>query len=78
LDVRQRLQGDSRKPTIRDMKKSGTKYTTNASGRRKAATAVPKKLVAVRKAAQKPTHASRAAIRRAIRAVAGEWREANA
>lgn len=49
-----------------------------ASTGKTARKAAPKKLVAVRKAAQTPTHATRATIRRAIRAVTAEWREANA
>jgi hypothetical protein len=55
-----------------------TKRRVEASNGKTARKAGPKKLVAVRKAAQEPTHATRATIRRAVRAVAAEWREANA
>ncbi|MBX6741131.1 MAG: hypothetical protein IRY87_03670 [Acetobacteraceae bacterium] len=46
--------------------------------RKAAAKASPKRLVAVKNAAQKPTHATRAAIRRAVRAVTTERPHADA
>ena len=60
------------------MKTIPTKRRVEGLTGKTARQAAPKKLVAVRKAAQEPTHATRATIRRAIRAVAAEWREANA
>jgi hypothetical protein len=60
------------------MKTTPTKRRGEASTGKATRKAAPKKLVAVRKAAQNPTHATRATIRRAVRAVVAEWREANA
>jgi hypothetical protein len=60
------------------MKKSPTTHRTIASARRTASKAASEKLVVVKKAAQRPTHASRAVIRRAVRAVAAECPQANA
>lgn len=57
-------------PTIRSMKKPPTKLAQSRSGRRMAAKATPPKLVAVKKAAQRPTHATRAVIRRVVRSKA--------
>ena len=57
------------------MTKAANKSTKTMS-HRKTAKAAPK-LVAVKQAAQRPTHASRAAIRRVVRAVAAS-QEANA
>jgi transposase-like protein len=50
------------------MTKTGSKYGKTTSGRRTAKAAA--KVVAVKKAAQRPTHASRAMIRRVVRSVA--------
>ena len=50
------------------MTKTGSKYRKTTSGRRTAKAAA--KVVAVKKAAQRPTHASRAMIRRVVRSVA--------
>jgi hypothetical protein len=67
-----------RRSIICDMKKSPTTHRTIASARRTASKAASEKLVVVKKAAQRPTHASRAVIRRAVRAVAAECPQANA
>lgn len=48
------------------------------SGRRTVAKAAPKKLVTVKKAAQPPTHTSRAVIRRVVRSLATASQGANA
>ena len=48
------------------------------SNRRTATKAAPKKLVTVKKAVQRPTHASRAVIRRVVRSVAAASQGANA
>jgi hypothetical protein len=52
------------------MSKTGNKYAVSTSGRRTVTKAAPAKLVAVKKAAQRPTHATRAVIRRVVRSVA--------
>jgi hypothetical protein len=49
------------------MRKIGSKSAKTTSSRRTAK--APEKLVAVKKAAQRPTHASRAMIRRVVRSV---------
>lgn len=73
--LQQSLLPPTLQPTISDMTKSGSKYTKPPTQRRTAKAAT--KLVAVKQAAQRPTHASRAVIRRVVRSVAAA-QEANA
>jgi len=59
-------------------KKTESNRATRIAGARKASKASPAKVVAVKKAAQRPTHASRTLIRRVVRALAAASPSANA